>query len=182
MWEVTSGILPPISPIIPKTYKKSKLPWFDIYSEAPATGQAGHFQNVQSIADIDKIVKSSASTLIPGRTTLHELLDPDQPPTCSKCSEHFAACVFRPCNHVACERCLFVTQEDSERCSICSLAVERFVGFRTPVQSRKVAELEAIDREEDIVGVTVQQASEGTVRTIILDEDRVNGLRGGRIG
>lgn len=186
MWELMFGVLAPISKIDPSTYKANSLPWFDLYSETPATNQAGHFQNVQSLAEVDCIVTRALNkTLIQlaAKKTppSHELLDPLHPPLCSKCPNQLAACVLRPCTHTACAECLFAMKEGTSRCRICRLVVRNYVGFASPVETRRVKELAAIAREKEIVGVTVDQIGDKTASTVMLDEDRVNSLHGARV-
>ncbi|KAI5476934.1 hypothetical protein MNV49_007035 [Pseudohyphozyma bogoriensis] len=180
LYEIMTGFLSLLSPITPDTYKENNYPWFDLYSETPATTEAGEFQNVHSLAEVDAIVSASLQKPLAGRAPLRELLDPRHPPDCSSCADERAACVFRPCNHVACAECLFKTQEGSKVCVVCRERVARFVGFRNPVETRKLEELEAIEGEKGIKGVTVEQAKGGKVWTVMLREDRVSGLRGRR--
>ncbi|KAL8290630.1 hypothetical protein RQP46_002888 [Phenoliferia psychrophenolica] len=184
MWERMFGVLPPITKIDALTYKMNSFPWFDLYSETPATKQAGHFQNVQSLAEVDRILTRSLRKNLTesiAKTPSPEPLDPSKPPSCSKCAGKLAACVLRPCSHVACDQCLGAIVESwGTRCRICRLVVSRFVGFATPVESRKRKELEAIakeiEKEKNIVGVAVEEADDPRVWSVMLDEDRVNEL------
>ncbi|KAL8290558.1 hypothetical protein RQP46_002816 [Phenoliferia psychrophenolica] len=188
MWERMFGVLPPITKIDALTYKKNSFPWFDLYSETPATNQAGHFQNIQSLAEVDSTLIRPLKknfTESTTKTPSPELLDPSKPPSCSKCPGRNAACCLRPCSHVACDKCLgSIVESWGTRCLVCSLVVSRFVGFASPVESRKRKELEAIakeiEKERNIVGVTVEQVDDSKVWSIMLDEDRVNELHGTR--
>jgi len=178
MWELLTGNVCPISPIDPSTYKDNNLPWFDLYSEALATEQAGHFANVQSLAEVDAIVARSLNAEKPGRAPLHQLLDPAKPPPCSTHSDKLASCVYRPCGHLACDDCLFkqldkisfdVDDKKSKNgCDLCKSEIGLYVGFRTPVDERKLKELKAMEGEKKIKGVTVDQRKDPNVWTIPL--------------
>ncbi|KAL8292826.1 hypothetical protein RQP46_000520 [Phenoliferia psychrophenolica] len=175
MWEYMFGVLPPISPIDASTYQNGSLPWFDLYSETAPTLQAGNFQNVQSITEVDNLPPLKKIKL---ETNASDLLDPRNPPSCSSsaCMAKLASCVLRPCGHFACDKCLFfVTESENSACKICQVGVERFVGFASPVESRKQRkereEREAIAKEKDIVGVSIEQANDPKVWTIMLRED-----------
>ncbi|KAK4700798.1 hypothetical protein P7C70_g5446, partial [Phenoliferia sp. Uapishka_3] len=177
------GVVAPLTTISPSTYQENELPWFDLYSEAPATNQAGDFQNVQSIAEVDEMFTNITKHV--SEHSSHGLLDPQKPPRCSKCPRKVATCVYRPCNHFACADCLFDTQEHSEVCRRCNSQVERFVGFKNPVvDARKAKELEKelddIEKEKSITGVSVDQLGDEKAWTILLDEDKVNRLHSRR--
>lgn len=174
MWELLTGTVAPLTPISPSTYTQSKIPWFDLYNEGPATKQAGFFQNVQSLAEVDAIVSSKILSGGGATKSVHDdPLDPRKPPDCSTCELKKGACVFRPCCHVACHECLRKTIDDKSKCSICGVKVERFVGFLKKVELKK---LEEIEKEKLIEGVEVGDQSAWTIH---LDADRVAKLQRG---
>ncbi|KAL8278393.1 hypothetical protein RQP46_009285 [Phenoliferia psychrophenolica] len=174
MWEYMFSVLPPVSPIDAWTYQNNSVPWFDIYSETAPTLQADNFQNAQSITTANNLPPRKKTKL---ETNASDLLDPRNPPACSSsaCMAKLASCVLRPCGHLTCDECLFLIMEsENSACKICQVGVERFVGFASPVESRK--EREAIEKETDIDGVAVDQADDSEVWTIMLREDDVGRL------
>ncbi|ORY74784.1 hypothetical protein BCR35DRAFT_343890 [Leucosporidium creatinivorum] len=188
LWELMTGTIAPISPISPSTYEENDLPWFDLYSEAPSTEQAGHFANVQSLTEVDAIVSKSLLAEKLGRVPLHQLLDPAKPPPCTSHPEKKASSVYRPCGHLACDDCLFKQldkiaisngEKSGSSCGVCGARIELYVGFRTRIDEKKIAELEAMEGEKKIKGVTVKQREDPNVWSIHLVEDRITGLHGG---
>ena len=151
--ELLTGVLPSNS--------ENDLPWFTFYDESPPTSQAGHLQNVHSLAQVDDLLANSLRT-----KPVHDLrrmLDPNAAYPCSKCgASKKAACVFRPCNHLACEACLGASIEGSQ-CGKCGERIAQFVGFRKPVEGRKLVLMEGIEEKKRIVGVEVGEKGAWTV-------------------
>lgn len=81
MWETLTGVVAPISRITPDTYKNNNLPWFDLYSELPSIATAGYFFNVQSLAEVDRIITRSTSKALKLQAST-DLIDPSNPPFC----------------------------------------------------------------------------------------------------
>jgi hypothetical protein len=61
---------------------------------------------------------------------------------------------------------------------ICKSEIKLYVGFRTPVDERKLKELQAMEDEKKIKGVAVDQRKDPTVWTVHLEQDRVGRLHG----
>ncbi|KAJ7215918.1 hypothetical protein GGX14DRAFT_518352 [Mycena pura] len=133
LWETVTGVLPPITPITPDTYKAHNLPWFtlsdsNVASLAPTTDV---LENVKTITHIDheKATAEKAQAL----TAAEALIDPDHPPSCSIHIKVVADVVFRPCGHTACSGCFGRAMLKRSRCPLCSQEIGRFVGMKEPV-------------------------------------------------
>lgn len=170
MWERLFGVIPPNTSISPKTYEENDLPWFNLYSELPSTEQAGQFQNMQSISEVDDILLQVA---------LHEEIDPADPPICSKHDDKKTVAVFRPCNHLACEECLFATLDKASHCFKCETVVEDYIGFTNRIDRNKLdALMNVMEVERNIKGVSISDQDAPNVISLILEEDKVSPLKG----
>ena len=106
IYQTVTGVLPPITPITPDTYKAHNLPWFtlsdsNVASLAPTTDVLGNVKTITHI-DHEKATAEKAQAL----TAAEALIDPDHPPSCSIHIKVLADVVFRPCGHTGCSGCL----------------------------------------------------------------------------
>ena len=84
--------------------------------------------NVLSITQLDKQNSESSA-----QSQLPDLIDPYAPPGCSIHPRERSSCVFRPCSHVACEKCLGSAILAGSKCPKCRAGIEKFVGMLTPI-------------------------------------------------
>lgn len=169
MWEQLFGVLPPISSITTDTYKDNNLPWFNLYSELPTTNQAGQFQNVQTISEIDDIKLNLKPS---------ENINPRNPPPCTEHASIKSVAIFRPCGHLACSQCLFSTIDQNSQCVSCKEHVIQFTGIKVGIDQKKLKLMIAIEGERSIEGVRIDESNVPNVVNLLLKEDRVSRLRG----
>ena len=84
--------------------------------------------NVLSVTQLDE--QNSASS---AQSQLPDLIDPNAPPGCSIHPRERSSCVFRPCSHVACSKCLGPALLAGSKCPKCHAGIEKFVGMLTPI-------------------------------------------------
>jgi len=174
LWESITGVVTPMTPIVPGTYKEYNYPWFDLYDEhLPALQPTGRFANLQSVRQLD--TSASPSSNLP---------DPTNPPRCSTHPQSKSGCTFRPCGHYGCEGCVGRVILGGNKCPVCRQAVARMVGFQKPIPRVNVgggSEGDWWSVEEKIEGIPAHDDSESeaaSVVTLVLDEDNVSCLSG----
>ncbi|KAF8180442.1 hypothetical protein K438DRAFT_1768349 [Mycena galopus ATCC 62051] len=184
-WEMVTGVLPPITPISPETYKAHSLPWFTLSDSTfaaltPTTDLLGNLKTITYIDREKAIIERSQA-----QEAVEALIDPNCPPTCSIHMNLFAEVVFRPCGHTACSGCLGKAMLKRSRCPVCSQQIARFVGMKEPVAG--VEEAGNVDEEgnlepswniqladiEQSEALAAQAVNQGRVVVIHLEEDRV---------
>ncbi|KAF8327299.1 hypothetical protein F5887DRAFT_174563 [Amanita rubescens] len=172
LWESITGVITPITPIVPGTYKEYDYPWFDLYDEHLQELQpTGRFRNLRSVRQLD--------TASPSRSS--DLPDPTNPPHCSTHDDSQSGCVFRPCGHYGCEGCVGWVMGGNE-CPVCGRSVARMVGYQKPIPRVNVGAGSEEDFEEKIEGIPVHAKSEAaSVVTLILNEDIVSRLSGATV-
>jgi len=174
LWESITGVVTPITPIVPGIYKKYDYPWFDLYDEHLQELQpTGRFRKLLSVRQLDMSASPSRSSDLP---------DPTNPPRCSAHSDTQSGCVFRPCGHYGCEGCVGRVIIGGNKCPVCGKAVARMVGFQKPIPRVNVgggSEGDWWSVEERIEGIPAHTTPEAaSVITLILDEDNVSCLSG----
>ncbi|KIM75941.1 hypothetical protein PILCRDRAFT_826774 [Piloderma croceum F 1598] len=171
-WEMITGVVPPLSPIVPGTYKAYRYPWFCLYDEKmPALPSTGRFNNIRSVRQHDD------SSLAP----YDPMLDPKSPPPCSLHQGSLSSCVNRPCGHNACESCLEKSLINGSKCPSCNQLISTFIGFKKPlakVNSSGGGPDNWWTVEEQIQGFSVDEINDDNVVTLVLEEDRVANLHG----
>ncbi|KAK7001049.1 hypothetical protein R3P38DRAFT_3052767 [Favolaschia claudopus] len=167
-WEMITGVVCPVTPITPALYKACNYPWFKLYDEHLRTvHREGAFRTVRSIGMLDDATPPP-----------YTFLDPRSPGKCNRHVSSPAACVARPCGHIACAQCFGETVLAGFRCTFCKEKVERFIGFTEPIPKIKPAgdgEAAWWEQEAQIGGVS---SGSPDVVTLILEEDSVCGLHG----
>jgi len=169
-WETITGVVAPMSPIVPGTYEKYDYPWYRLYDEnSQAISMTGGFTGLQSVFTID-------SSRVRQRRPAFTSLDPNAPPRCSHHGESNAVCVFRPCSHNACTSCLGAAMMKNSECPVCCCVIAKFVGFKAPIVKVHAGcgSEEGWTVEQGIVGVLVADGYAENVITLFLDEDRVH--------
>lgn len=171
LWEMITGVVAPITPIVPGTYARYDYPWFNLYDESlNMLEPTDRFRNLRSVRQLDTSSNS-------------DLPDAQNPPKCSAHASHVAGCVLRPCGHYACDSCLGKTLLSNSRCFVCEEAVSRMVGFQKPlprVSAGCGSDGDWMSVEEQIDGVSSDDilTDSANVVTLILDDDRVSCLSG----
>jgi ubiquitin len=175
-WEKITGVIPPMTPIVPGTYQRYDYPWFDLYDEyIPAITSTGHFNNIQSVHQLDNSSRSPDSV-----KSSPQLLNPEAPPRCSTHKSVTSCSVLRPCNHFVCVACFGQAIINGSKCCVanCDRVVDAFVGFDKPMAKVNVGggstgNWWAVEGQID--GVAAGQ-TDGKVVTLVLDEDKVSRL------
>jgi hypothetical protein len=110
------------------------------------------------------------------------MLDPENPPNCTKHPAKRATVVMRPCAHVACADCFGdMTVEGAAKCLACTRLVEQFVGFKRPASAIRAGggSVGAWKEDEDAIeGVGEHDEHKANVITLWLAEDRISPLGG----
>ena len=98
-----TGILPPITPITREMYIRNGVNWYKLFDDYvdSITTVSEALSNVLSVTQLDE--KNQASS---ARSQLPDLINPNARPRCSIHPGARSSCVFRPCSHVACSKCL----------------------------------------------------------------------------
>ena len=125
-----TGVLPPITPITREMYIQNGVNWYKLFDDYvdSITFVSEALSNVLSITQLDKQNSKSSA-----RSQLPDLIDPNAPPGCSIHPRERSSCVFRPCSHVACEKCLGSAILAGSKCPNCRAGIEKFVGMLTPI-------------------------------------------------
>ncbi|KAF7986960.1 hypothetical protein HWV62_3 [Athelia sp. TMB] len=181
-WEKITGVVPPITPIVPSTYQKYNYPWFSLYDEhVQGVTSTGHFNKIKSLGTLDKTKHRHL------KEKRGELLDPEAPPNCSTHRDSIAACVARPCNHYLCVTCIGQALMSGMKCGVsgCDKGIEATVGFKTPVAKLSPgggSDGDWWETEQLIDGVSLEDRYEAptNVVSLILAEDGVSPLLGKR--
>ncbi|KAH8799279.1 hypothetical protein DL96DRAFT_1477043, partial [Flagelloscypha sp. PMI_526] len=166
-WEIITGTVCPLTPITPTLYKAHDYPWYALYDEQlPTVQPTGRFDHLQSIHERDYILSN-------------EPVDPESPPDCARHAGRTSTCIARPCSHPACVECFGAAIFSGWKCPECSRKIDQHIGFNKPVP--KVANNGDGDNgswwkdENQIQGV---RAGDETVKTLMLQEDRISPLHG----
>ncbi|KZP34521.1 hypothetical protein FIBSPDRAFT_772231 [Athelia psychrophila] len=174
-WEKITGVIPPITPIVPRTYKKYNYPWFSLYDEhSQAITSTGQFNNIMSMTTLDKFNQG-------------DVLDPDAPPPCSAHKDSTAAFVARPCGHFQCVTCIGQAFASGMKCGVpgCNMGIELTIGFKKPIAKVTPGGGSTGNwwkTEQLIDGISVEESysSPTNVFSLMLDEDGVSPLQGKR--
>ncbi|KAF8838428.1 hypothetical protein BDN67DRAFT_1013096 [Paxillus ammoniavirescens] len=167
-WELITGTIAPITPILASRYKQPNVAWFQLsdgHASALSANPSGSLSTIKSVAQLDAKKQAEPSNEI----------DPDHPPSCSKHSKTLSVCVFRPCSHTACSACLGAVMMLQMKCLTCEHKVERVVGMKdvivvpTPVGDVDGLEWDVSQMEE----LASLAADSKNVSIIHLEEDRV---------
>ena len=149
---------------------------FDDYVDS-ITAVSEVLSNVLSVTQLDEQNLASSTR---GQTP--DLIDPSAPPGCSIHPREESSCVFRPCSHIACSKCLGSAMLAGSKCPKCRAGIEKFVGMVTPIPAT-VTSLNTgnTDQEgewsvEETERLAIIAAGSGTVVIIHPQEDRPSPL------
>ena len=111
-------------------YIQSGVNWYKLFDDYmdSITVVSEALSNVLSVTQLDR--RNSASS---AQSQLPDLIDPNAPPGCSIHPRERSSCVFRPCSHVACSKCLGPALLAGSKCPKCHAGIEKFVGMLTPI-------------------------------------------------
>ena len=79
--------------------------------------------NLKSVAELDAEKAAAA---------VAKAIDPAHPGRCQNHLQMAISCVFRPCDHGACDTCLGSAMR-TRKCTQCSAAILKFVGVSEPI-------------------------------------------------
>ena len=116
-------------------YTRNGVNWYKLFDDYvdSITTVSEALSNVLSVTQLDKKKKKKPASWAQIRWRLPDLIDPNFPPGCSVHPREESSCVFRPCSHVACSKCLGSALLAGSKCPKCRAGVEKFVGMVTPI-------------------------------------------------
>ncbi|KAJ7766097.1 hypothetical protein B0H16DRAFT_1717325 [Mycena metata] len=185
-WEMVTGVVPPITPITPDTYRRANIPWFQLQDgHLPSLSQKSSnvLSQVKSILEIDQTNSKSHEQDLNGDAD--ELIDPDRPPRCAVHASITSTVVFRPCGHCGCSTCFGSAMLRKSSCPKCKETVTKFVGIKDPVIGMEPETVVAADEGNElswsvteIEELATDAVSQGRVAVIHLNDDAVSPLVG----
>ena len=111
-------------------YIQNGVNWYKLFDDYMdgITVVSEALSNVLSVTQLDEQNSGSLA-----RSQLPDLIDPNAPPGCSIHPREESSCVFRPCSHVACSKCLGSAMLAGSKCPKCRAGIDKFVGMLTPI-------------------------------------------------
>ncbi|KAH8801996.1 hypothetical protein DL96DRAFT_1634760 [Flagelloscypha sp. PMI_526] len=161
-WELITGVVCPLTPITPITYKAHSYPWLSWYDE-----QLPKSKLVDSPRSIRSFLESNDSSD-------HALVDPESPPECANHAGRKSTFLPRPCGHAACAECFGVALFSGGSCAVCKTKIDKYVGLNKPIPT--LATGGRASSEGEIQSPHFMSENVGQVSMVMLDEDRVSGL------
>ena len=158
-------------------YIRNGVNWYKLFDDYvdSITAVPEALSNVLSVTQLDEQNPASSTR---GQTP--DLIDPSAPPGCSIHPREASSCVFRPCNHVVCSKCLGPALLAGSKCPKCRAGIEKFVGMVTPIAVNSLnpgnTDQEGEWSVEETERLATIAADSGTVVIIHPQEDRPSPL------